>query len=700
MKRLLVSLLLIGFILPMGNSIAGVLYARRPGTESPVYNLSLSKIATKVDIYGQLAVTHVDEEFYNGNNLTLEGFYAFQLPDGAVIDGLWLWDNGVRKRFIVMKKEEAERIYDSIVNPRQPPRDPAILESLGANRFQLKVFPILPFNSRRIEIQYFHTLPLSLDGTIQYRYPLNLTGYQSVPVERTDMQIEVHTFQRIEELSTSYDANPLLNRVEKITDMNYRISFGLESVLYSQDYVLNFKTEGIYSIFPTLSWDDPDDASADPYFMTWHAFNLQQGTSTMRDIVFVLDASGSMAGDRIATVKGAINGVLPQLSPSDKFRIVLFSSNAISFPSADELLSATPENIAAALEFIQREYITVGSTNYELAFKKGFSAEFRPLAEKKMVFLTDGEPNHGASTYASLMSVITASDQSFVSIYPILFYTNSIQLLYDIAAARGGNTTQVEKGDDLQTVISRIVSNLDITGFTDVAVRYTLGHTYQVFPKQFPDIISSTEFITTGRYNGNGREQVEVAYKDGNGSDGSIVRDVDFQSTLINVKEVGAYWASKRIDELLDQIKIEGAKPELVNGVIELSIKHSILTPYTAFLVLETNEIDPPNAVESVGSVAQSFALQQNYPNPFSLRSSVLTTIPFSVPSGANIRIVICDVLGRVVKILQDGYLTPGQYTVTWDATDVNGVRVVPGTYMIRMSTSDASVVKMLSVVK
>jgi len=141
---LVLTLLLLG----TASAAAGVMYARRPGTESPVYNLRISHIRTQVTIVGQLAVTHVDEEFFNDNNQTLEGFYAFQLPEGANVDGLWLWVNGQRLTFVVKTKEEAERLYDSVVVGQR--KDPALLESLGKNRFQLKVCPIAPFSSRRI----------------------------------------------------------------------------------------------------------------------------------------------------------------------------------------------------------------------------------------------------------------------------------------------------------------------------------------------------------------------------------------------------------------------------------------------------------------------------------------------------------------------------------------------------------------------
>ena len=79
MKRYGVLIAIVLICSAFSSAYAGRIYARRAGTESPIYNLTLSKISSTINIYGQLAVTHVDEEFYNDNNLTLEGFYVFQL---------------------------------------------------------------------------------------------------------------------------------------------------------------------------------------------------------------------------------------------------------------------------------------------------------------------------------------------------------------------------------------------------------------------------------------------------------------------------------------------------------------------------------------------------------------------------------------------------------------------------------------------
>ncbi len=693
----LVSLVLL-CALCVGSASAGVLYARRPGTEAPLYPLRISHIRTTVTITGILAVTHVDEEFFNDNALTLEGFYAFQLPDGARVNGLWLWENGQRKKFICLKKEDAQRMYDSVVVGVR--RDPAILESLGANRFQLKVFPIAPNSSRRVEIEYFHTLPLTPDGVVHYRYPLNLQGYQSTPVEQTEMQISLRTPQPIDAVTTNFADNPMLCRIAQPDPARVDISFGLEAQFYGKDFELGFRMRSLFETFPALVWRDTSAQGGDPYFITWHPLQIDTTSeASNRDLVFVLDASGSMSGAPLTAVRDAVLSILRRLDGSDRFRLVLFSSNAMAFPADTSMLFASPDNIAQAETFIMRYYAAAGSTNYEAAFIEAFAGNFRTGAQPRMLFLTDGYPNVG-QTYATLMAIITARDKVGVPIYPVLLYTDQIQMLYDIARDRGGSATIVEQGDNIETVISRIMLQLDVSGVQDARVTYLDMHTYTVLPRSFPKLLATDQLITTGRWDGLGDEHATLSWTDPVAGAQSITREVRFVEAMQGPKHVGAYWASKRIDELLEEIRRTGESPELKNSVIELSIRHNVLSPYTAFLVLETNEIDPPTTVvEGEGGLAQGFTLDAAWPNPIAVGAGAMQ-IPFTLARAQSVRIVITDLLGRVVRVLEDASRPQGSHVVAWDLRDSTGKPVAPGIYHVRMSVGVVSATRAVVVVR
>jgi Ca-activated chloride channel family protein len=685
------------FLLGTTAAEAGVLYARRPGTETPVYNLRISNIRTTVNITGQLAVTHVDEEFYNENNIVLEGFYAFQLPEGAKVDGLWLWVDGNRLIFIVKKLEDAQRMYDSVVVGQR--RDPAILESLGNNRFQLKVFPINPRSSRRIEIQYFNTLPMTPDGMVHYRYPLNLQGYQTAPVERTQLRVNVSSLQKIEELSTNFDGNPLLCRTQRLGDFAFQVDFGLEQQMYSQDFEVDYKPQDAFSIFPALTYLEEDQGEY-PYFMCWHPVRTTETVTQPRDLVFVLDASGSMYEERRQMVKNAVTGILVQLTEMDRFRVVLFSDFAASFPAANTLLEGTEENIADAIDFIDRMYLGGGSTNYSNAFQTALSADFRPNAVRRMLFLTDGMPNSGTTTTEGLLQIIRDNDPLGVGIFPVIIYSDRIEQLYAIADQRGGKVTIVETGDNLQTIISRIMLELNIGGISAPTVHYDDGNAYFVYPHDFSAVTGVDKLVTTGSLMDMDPSNVRLSYRNDTGEQVDVVRSVDFNACRVDVKQVASYWAAAHIDALIKRYETEKID-ELKESIINLSIKHQILTPFTAFLVLETNQIDPPTGVGEVKiAAADQISVAQNYPNPFSLASGVSTVIPYTLKSSAPVRIVITDILGRIVRVLEDAEISAGLHTAMWDGRSDAGAFVAPGMYLVRLQSAGSIATLKITVVR
>lgn len=688
MKRLFAIVIVLTTIIFINNADAGRLYARNPGTETPIYNLRISHIRTSISIFNQLAVTHVDEEFYNDNDRTLEGFYAFQLPEGSKVDGLWLWVDGKRLIFVVKKKEEAQRLYDSVVIGTR--RDPAILEMLGSNRFQLKVWPINPKSSRRIELQYFYTLPLGDDGRVHYTYPLNNLDYQSVPVDRTEMTIDVRGKQNITQFTTSFDDRPLMNRVTKVDDQHYSVSFGTENQNYVEDYKLSFMLEDLKEIFPVLTWANPNNTSEDPYFMMWFPMQKSAAATGPRDYVFVLDASGSMDGARIQGVKLAYEKILQSLRENDRFRIVIFASNAISNPADTALLFATQQNVSTAIDYINKNYIANGGTNYQDAFRVGLSANLRTEAEKRMIFLTDGEPTVGATDYQTILNTIKLYDKANVRIFPVLLYTSQIKLLYDIAAERWGKVTNIEQGTDLHVAVSRLLFDLDLSGFQNVNVTYKNNLPYDTYPRTFSTVVSSDQLIVTGRFTQDGIEQVTLGYTDSKGNPATNIVNVALLRSHSSLIQVSRYWASKKIDALLDDIRNYGEKPELKNSVIALSMQYMILTPYTAFLVLETNPIDPTSTIAE-GTVAKDFNLLQNYPNPFSVTSigNPSTNITFEVPRSGNVKLVVYDILGRVVRTLVDKIFNPGRHTILWDGRDENGQLMQTGIYFCVMKAGN-----------
>src|SRR3990172_305760 len=327
MKRLFsLAAIFIVLLLSSQESLAvgiGRLYARYPNMDnSTIFNLRIKTLSADVTIRDQMAVTHVDQEFFNDNLARLEGFYVFQLPDGASVNEMALWIGGVRVSYVIKRREEAVIIYRDIVRRMV---DPAILEQLGKNLFRLRIFPIDPRSSRRIEIQYLQPLPYTT-GTMQYLFPLDMTDYTSAPIERVAISIDLQSQFPFTSVETSVDQFPTATILTKLSDQHYTIVYGVENVKFAKDYTLRFKVNRGAVQMQALTYASPDSLKESPYYILWVTMpdTLPGGTVRARELTFVADVSSSMEGVRLRQLKDALNSFVDLLTGEDKFNIVTF----------------------------------------------------------------------------------------------------------------------------------------------------------------------------------------------------------------------------------------------------------------------------------------------------------------------------------------------------------------------------------------
>jgi hypothetical protein len=137
-----------------------------------------------------------------------------------------------------------------------------------------------------------------------------------------------------------------------------------------------------------------------------------------------------------------------------------------------------------------------------------------------------------------------------------------------------------------------------------------------------------------------------------------------FADTSRSFSAVARYWGSQKIQSVLDLIAATGEKKELVDQVVALSIRYSVLTPYTAFLVVEPTTTIGGTAVETDPARVLTYALGQNYPNPF----NPSTTISFQLAQPSHVTLTVYDALGREVAVLVNGIMSAGSHDARWDA--------------------------------
>ncbi|MFH2000903.1 MAG: VIT domain-containing protein [Planctomycetota bacterium] len=167
----------------------GFIVLRPPQPHLTPIPLAVKYHHVDVKIEDQIAVTSIDQVFFNPNAMQLEGTYLFPLPEGAAVSGMSMWINGQETQGELLPRDQAVKIYTDIVRKL---KDPAVLEYMGSRLFRMRIFPIEPHSEKRIKIEYAEKLELE-SGLVTYRYPLSTEKFSSQPLKDLFVNVQLNS---------------------------------------------------------------------------------------------------------------------------------------------------------------------------------------------------------------------------------------------------------------------------------------------------------------------------------------------------------------------------------------------------------------------------------------------------------------------------------------------------------------------------
>lgn len=674
MKKLFLPLLIV--LLSIESLFAvGAMYARRPLVKEDYHPIWLKSYDVDVTVTDQMAVTHVDHVFKNETNRELEGIFIFPLPENAIVTDLVLWEGGVPWHGTVMQSDTAESKFENIVKKSI---DPALLEYMGNNLFKLRVYPISPvgtldskgfkLDERRVEITYAELLPYD-DGNISYNFRMKAVDMSSKAVERTSLKMEMETQKEI----LSFDSPSHKNEGIVITPKSgtsYSVTYGEEETLSEKDMQINYTLKSdSYAVnsltytpnVDTMFFDTTGDHS---YFLLWITppDDITKTKILKKNMVFVADISSSMAGERIAQLKTSLTQMVSKLNEGDLFNIVLFSTGAEKFQ--EQMVEATPANIQSALAYIDRiaEY---GLTNMEDAFKDALSCSWDDSSVNALVFLTDGMPTWPVNTTVeNVLDTITAYNNKKVSIFSFGIGEEVDQdFMKRIANNNYGFETIITSDEMIAGTMERFMEKISYPVIKDITIDYGALNSYDIYPKTIPNLYAGSQVTVMGRYKTEGAYNITFNGKVGS-TPFTLSNQLAFPSPANNQPFVARMWASAKIDQLLDDIIEMGELDELVDAVVALGVKYSIVTPYTSFLVIPDEGTSLLDKTISVGDKLSLVAHASSNTCQFRLH------IP-ELQSTETAQLLIYDTRGRLVKSLFNEMTRGGVYHVTMGEHDL-----------------------------
>jgi len=686
--------ILILMVMTQDVSAVGVLFCRPRWSDQQYQKMWIKSVQTTVEIQDQIAVTHLDQIFVNELTTSVETVFIFPLPENAVITELVYWFNG--QRYVASIRERQEAINDYNQKLRQW-LDPALLEYLGDNLFRLSIAPVNSQSEVRTEITYIEPLLYDL-GKVDYIFLLNTLDLSPRPLQTVSVVVDAYSQRPFKIFESPSHQNSTATNIEMVSDTHYRLVFGDENFFPDRDLKISYETsrENVDMRVLTYTPAPADSFGTDSFYAIWITppDSVSAEEIIPKDIIFTVDVSSSMEGQRIAQVKEALNHFLGLLQPYDRFNIITFGTFVQKF--REDLVQASTQNLGYAHDFVFQLY-ALGMTNISGALTASLQQSFGDSTSNNLVFLTDGEPTWGETDIDQILTSCNNDNIKQVRIFSfgVGEDINEI-LLRRLSGENHGYAQFITSDDSIALVVNYHFNRISKPVMTDIHLDLGGLQSWDTYPKLQEDLFWGSQVMRLGLYQGGGIYTVTLG---GNMRSDSVsyTSPVQFADTIGGYRFVPRLWAKLKIDHILDQISIYGENQELVDQIIELSLRFQILTPYTAFY--SDPDEDPSNLDQEEDIIADVFALYQNYPNPF----NPSTTIQYQLPSRqAQYRVVIkiFDLLGRLVLILKDNYELPGTHDVTWNGINSKGEFVPSGIYLYTIYAGPFSSTKKMLLIR
>jgi Ca-activated chloride channel family protein len=534
-----------------------------------------------VTIKGRVATTHVDQVFRNLNRRPMEADYIFPIPERAAIDRFTLDIDGKEVPAELLDAKKARKIYEDIVR-RQ--KDPALLEYAERGMFRARVFPIPPGGERRITLRYDEEVPRT-GRLFAYRYPLNTEKFSSRPIEEVSVNVSMGGDRGVR--SVICPSHPGDAKVLTSADGTATVKLLQKRVKPDKDFVLYYGMGGDLSVDVVAHRPKGKDG----YFMLAISPPVQDRTLRVlpKDLVVVVDTSGSMAGQKLRQVKNALRYVLNSIERHDRFGLVRFSTEAEPFRTS--MAPATRANVAAALEFVDRFKARGGTAiedawNLALEVAGAGTRDDRPLM---IAFLTDGQPTIGERDPESLLGTVGSKlpKRARVFVFGVGNDLNT-KLLDRLAETGRGRRTYVAPSEDVELAVSSFYDRIARPVLTDLKIVFDASlDVRDVYPKRLGDLFSGDEIILYGRYRGGfGTHAISLRGRSDQ-TEERFVFEAGFPGEDAGNGFIARLWATRKIGYLLDQMRQHGESEELKKEVVSLSREFGVLTPYTSMLVVE-----------------------------------------------------------------------------------------------------------------
>ena len=565
---------------------------------------------TEVDIQvsGLVARVSVRQEFRNEGTEWVEGVYVFPLPEKAAVDRMRLH---VGERFIegeIREKEQARKEYEQA---REQGKKASLVEQQRANLFTTSVANIAPGELVVIELEYLEDLRYE-EGAFSLRFPLTLTprfipgaplpdrqgsGWSPDTTRVTDASlitppmVTASRGHRVR-LDVTIDAGVELDKITSryhpvdVAEQGQEYSVSLLNGSEAMDHDFELVWKPVPSAAPrAMAFAETIDG--EPHFLLMvmpPEISAAPAVTMPREMIFIIDTSGSMHGVSIDQAKKALLRAIDRLEAHDRFNIIEFNNSARAmFPGST---GAIPSNIARAKRFVAGLQAN-GGTNMRPALEMALQLRPDESHLKQIVFITDGAVGNEAELYGVIENRLASARLFTVGIGSA---PNS-WFMREAAEAGRGSFTIISALHEVGEKMDALFRKLEHPQVTNINVEWPGGYAIESYPRTVRDLYLG-EPVTVKAKASSDFQPGDTVRISGNSTGGAWSSDLPLVSKGDD-PGIGALWARAKLASLYDEER-RGADAESTrNVIVETAIKHHLVSKYTSLVAVDKTPVRP-----------------------------------------------------------------------------------------------------------
>ncbi|MFW5968224.1 MAG: VIT domain-containing protein [Persicimonas sp.] len=562
----------------------------------------------EVDIRGDLATVHVTQTFENPTDDELEAIYEFPLYEKAAVYAMeaTIGDRTIRAK--IDRKEEAREKYEEA---KAQGKKAALLDQDRPNLFTQSVASIGAGEEVEVRLSYTHPLPrnkgtywLAVPFAVPERFaPADMEDNKLVDSDGDDPGASPggadgdRTAEGPEDVSLTVRIDggmPVADisetshtlEAEQLSETAHRLELVPDEDAVDRHFRLGYRLAGDEPQVGLNSyWDDEDEQG---YFdlLIEPPAEVAAEQVPNREMVFVIDQSGSMRGERIEAARDFIADALDHLRPDDRFQIITFSNRTGYF--YDEPRAATPENIDDAKRGV-RKISAGGGTMMEPALAQALESEIPEETMRLVTLVTDVKV---ANEFEVMKTVRKEIGESRMFTLGMGGSANRY-LLDELGRLGRGFSKQIDVGDDHQSEIDDAVRRLQNPVLTDISVDWGDLEVDSVSPDPIPDVYEGGSVRIHGRYDEPGAHDIAVEGTLG-GEPVTYDKSVELADSPNDGESVKLAWARKRIEDLMHELvtprRLRADKrddDQIKEAITEIGLGYSLTTQWTSFVAVD-----------------------------------------------------------------------------------------------------------------